>query len=1336
MPKPNPQIDWIGQTIGNRYKIESFIGQGGMSSVYKATDPNLSRTVAIKVIHPHLSNDPQFLRRFEHEAAAVARLRHPNIIQVYDFNHENNVYYMVMEYVPGQDLKEQLKALSAKHQRLPLAETIRIMGAVCEAVSYAHEQNMIHRDLKPANIMINPQGQPILTDFGVAKMLDGLDHTVTGAIIGTAKYLSPEQAKGERPDERSDVYSLGVMLYEMVAGRPPFDADTTVAVLMKHVNEPIPDVRQVQSDIPEALVRIIEKALDKDKNKRYQSAIQMAVALKTLNLNNQSYAVDEADRKTVASFRMADYENERAKTDESMRRQAVPAPAAPPVSATKSSSSMPILVGVGAVVLLLIVGLVAFLAFSLGSNSDEPVVTEATSQSVEEEAQATEAAQEETGQVTTTDNTTDMDTATDQDTTQVAQTVEEGPGVDPNLPSSVGMIQIPGNTYSVGVLTADRDHAAAQDVELESFWLDQYEITNAQYAEFLADTGGTHPESWIGGKIPTDQENFPVMGVTWDEAAAFCAWNKKRLPTEAEWEVAARGSEGRLFPWGDNFRAVELPRSGTYKVGGKPTNQSPFGVFDMAGNVWEWVDEPYAPLNDANFKVLRGGSNDFLKDMAYRLQGEPDQPTMIASAGIRCAADEVNIMGKHGQLADNIYLEDSFDDPGSGWPILAEGTYLFGYHPPDYYHVEVSDANDFTAVSRPPNFTDVTVESNVLVDHTATGEGDFRYGLVLRRMSENEYYAFTISSHSGSWEVLKSSATGLEVLDEGKVSTLQGFAPMGFTPSTSDNLRVDASSDTFEFVINSEIVSRVSDSDYTSGEVGFFVETLDEPLTHIHYDKLVIRQADLIETDKVSDADILFQDTFSNPDSGWPEENKEDDPYRVGYHPPGYYHIEVSDAEDSLTETRGDSFDDASVEADLFVDFTDTEDGDFRYGLMLRRQAADKYYAFTISSRSGKWYILKQTPEGREVLAEGSVDTLTGFAPPGFSPNTSDKLRVDANGADFVFYINDEPMIRIQDDAYDSGEIGFFLETFDETLAHIHYDTLTVRKVDPAAIEAIPLTTAEAEDTIPTGTIEPTVEIAATEAPLEEEPVAEEPVVSEDVAQAAVFSSNSSENMIEIPAGRFLMGSTTGEPDELPEHEVYVDSFYMDKYEVSNAEYRACVKAGGCTQIEKVDSALIKGYRDDPTYDNYPALAVTWDQAVAYCQWAGKRLPTEAEWEYAAGGSDNLTFPWGNEFVAEYSAAINDEVQPVDAYPTDSSPFGLRQMAGNVGEWVQDVYDENFYANSPTENPVNTTGDNRRVHRGGTFGSTDPAYYTTSRRFVRDRADSKVWIGLRCARDE
>jgi serine/threonine-protein kinase len=160
-----PQPSWIGHTIDGRYQIEALLGAGGMSSVFRATDPNLHRTVAVKLIHSHLSIDPEFVRRFEQEAAAVAQLRHPNIIQVYDFDHEGDTYYMVLEHVPGETLQNRLKALSDFGQRMSPAEAIQIMSTVCDAVAYAHQRNMIHRDLKPANVMLNPAGQPILMDF-------------------------------------------------------------------------------------------------------------------------------------------------------------------------------------------------------------------------------------------------------------------------------------------------------------------------------------------------------------------------------------------------------------------------------------------------------------------------------------------------------------------------------------------------------------------------------------------------------------------------------------------------------------------------------------------------------------------------------------------------------------------------------------------------------------------------------------------------------------------------------------------------------------------------------------------------------------------------------------------------------------------------------------------------------------------------------------------------------------------------------------------------------------------------------------------------------------------
>jgi serine/threonine-protein kinase len=280
MTQQSPRRSWIGQTVGGRYKIEAQLGQGGMSTVYKATDPNLQRTVAVKLIHSHLSNDAEFIRRFELEASAVAQLRHSNIVQVYDFNHDDNLYYMVLEYVPGETLQNRLETLNKAGQRLPIEEAVKIIANTCEAVGFAHEQGMIHRDLKPANVMLNSRGQPILMDFGVAKMLGGIQHTATGAIIGTAKYMSPEQARGDRPDERTDLYSLGVMLYEMLTGEPPFDADSTVALLMKHVTEPVPDLRNINQDVPEALVTVVKKALAKDRTERYQTAGDMATALR------------------------------------------------------------------------------------------------------------------------------------------------------------------------------------------------------------------------------------------------------------------------------------------------------------------------------------------------------------------------------------------------------------------------------------------------------------------------------------------------------------------------------------------------------------------------------------------------------------------------------------------------------------------------------------------------------------------------------------------------------------------------------------------------------------------------------------------------------------------------------------------------------------------------------------------------------------------------------------------------------------------------------------------------------------------------------------------------
>ncbi|MCK6623777.1 MAG: SUMF1/EgtB/PvdO family nonheme iron enzyme [Anaerolineae bacterium] len=667
---------WVGSVLSGRYHLEALLGQGGMSTVYRASDPNLRRTVAVKLIHPHLSHNPEFVRRFEQEAAAVAQLRHPNIIQVYDFNHDNGVYYMVLEYVPGETLQARLIALHNAQQRLPLTETVQIMAALSDAVAYAHRQGMIHRDLKPANVMLNAQGQPILMDFGVAKILGEAHHTATGAVVGTALYMSPEQARGEHPDERSDIYSLGVMLFEMITGEPPFQADSAVSLMLKHVTQPVPDIRQIAQNVPDLLVALTEKALAKDPAERYPTAADMALALRTINLSDQATPMTPPPQVQPAV--------------ESVGATMATMSPAPVAASPARQGKQRLWLGGAAAVILLIISVAGLVGLFGQADKPSPPTEAAPSPSSEKTVEIpagdeTAAAPTATPTVSTptsdalalapavpataapspTDTpkppspTTPPPPATPEPSPQASSTATPEPLILASPPP--GMVLVPVGYFQMGSSTGQANEAPEHPVFLDAFYLDTFEVSNAQYRQCVSGgactaSGAVDSFTYRGYRDDPTYDNYPVISVTWDQADAYCRWAGKRLPTEAEWEFAASSPENLTWPWGNTFNP-DLSAAGapdTQPVDSYPQGVSRFGVYHLAGNVAEWVadgfDETFYASSPA-FNPVGAGSG---VDRIYRggAFGNPDGAFYTTSRryvkdrtfsdvdiGLRCAKD-------------------------------------------------------------------------------------------------------------------------------------------------------------------------------------------------------------------------------------------------------------------------------------------------------------------------------------------------------------------------------------------------------------------------------------------------------------------------------------------------------------------------------------------------------------------------------------------------------------------------------------------------------------------------------------------------------------------------
>jgi len=637
----------IGKIFQGKYQIVKIIGSGGMGQVYLANHTILASQVAIKVLNTNFvaDDDEEAIERFKREARATASIDHPNAVKVFDFGVEENICYLVMEYLAGESLRKRL----AKRKRLPFAELIVLVKQVCSVLEVMHRKGIVHRDLKPDNIFFHTQeDQEIVKvlDFGIAKIsgstLNEGRLTTTGALLGTPHYMSPEQCQGMKLDGRSDLYAFGIIVYELISGRLPFEAENTLSMLFKHVRDTPKPLNELVPEIPMAIVEVVMKTLEKNPKDRFQTAKEFEQAF--CQAVEKSSLTDE--NKINASSKIG-------KINEINAEETIETAILPVVEGQESQQIQ--------------IDNKSNQAYDVATRSHQATATRPVGRPIEQQIeqkfssspQISEEKQQEKSTLVKylipisfvlvivivgvwkmldnqpTPNTNKIDTINTPATSPT-------PTANPNLKD---FVLIKATQVTIGSDRSDCKNIPnckigefekpAYSVRLADYYLSKYEITNAEYEKFVRATKRELPINWDKARnsFPIGTDKLPVTFISWEDAQAYCEWRSKeenlefRLPSEQEWEYAARGEDERFFPWGDNWdpslvngakpkETVTSPSS-VDLAPNNTTDLSPLGIFAMAGNVAEWTSSDFKPYPKSNYKatnkdlackVVRGGS--------------------------------------------------------------------------------------------------------------------------------------------------------------------------------------------------------------------------------------------------------------------------------------------------------------------------------------------------------------------------------------------------------------------------------------------------------------------------------------------------------------------------------------------------------------------------------------------------------------------------------------------------------------------------------------------------------------------------------------------------------
>lgn len=605
-----------GKKIGD-YEIISSLGKGGFGSVWKAKSSQ-GATVAIKVLNPQALENEKVVKKFFHEAMILAKLDHPNITKLLEFFPDGNNYAIAMEYVEGVELK---KLLQQQKNLLPFNFAFKIAKQALDAFQYAHINGILHRDIKPGNIMIDNHGNSKIMDFGIAKMSSTASHDTAASML-SIHYTAPERFdKSKVVDARSDIYSLGLVFYEMFAGRRPYTSNDTSQVMFFHLNEiPEPPMKYAPS-LPKHVSQAISKALEKDPANRFKDFRQFSDAFGPLTspeaADNEATMILDGDVTLVEQIE----------------------PSAAPVEVKKSKTK---LIAVAAAVIVLLTG--GYFGLSKFVLNKPGAISTGTSAKIEN-----------------------------------AQINSKGFQEVKHPKDGSVMVFIPEGKFKMGSDTYDAEKPV-QSILLGNYFIDKLTVTNARFKKFMEETKYvTDAEKEKAGMVRIGQrwkkvegaswkmpdgmtaiegkEDHPVSQVSYNDALNYCKWANKDLPTEAQWEKGARGLDGNEYPWGNtepNNTTANFDNliGSTSKAGSYEKGQSPFGLLDMAGNVYQWCKDWYGtgPRKESNpagpetgsERVIKGGS--FIESTeslrsANRDRYEPGYSSFLF--GFRCACEEI-----------------------------------------------------------------------------------------------------------------------------------------------------------------------------------------------------------------------------------------------------------------------------------------------------------------------------------------------------------------------------------------------------------------------------------------------------------------------------------------------------------------------------------------------------------------------------------------------------------------------------------------------------------------------------------------------------------------------